>query len=53
MSTVSDWLAATAILLRPLYELMKQRVLQSKIIWTNDAPFKMQNRNNENNIRQG
>lgn len=52
-STMCDWLAATAELLRPLYERMKQRVLHSRIIWTDDTPVKMQDRSHENNIRQG
>lgn len=40
-STIYDWLAAVADLTRPLYELMKQRVLQSKVIHTDDTQVKL------------
>jgi len=37
-STLCDWMAQCAEVLRPLYELMVQRVLQSKVIHTDDTP---------------
>ena len=37
-STLCDWVASTAHLLRPLYELQRQRVLQSSVMWTDDTP---------------
>jgi transposase len=37
-STMCDWAAQCADLLRPLHELMIQRVLQSKVIHTDDTP---------------
>jgi transposase len=40
-STVYDWLAAAADLARPLVELMKQRVLESKVIHTDDTQVKL------------
>ena len=40
-STIYDWLAAVADLTRPLYDLMKQRVLQSKVIHTDDTQVKL------------
>jgi transposase len=40
-STIYDWLAATADLTRPLYKLMKQRVLASKVIHTDDTQVKL------------
>jgi transposase len=50
-STMCDWLAATAKVLIPLYELMKKRVLESDVIWTDDTPIKMQDRSDERNMR--
>jgi hypothetical protein len=40
-STLCDWLAATAQLLKPLYDLMIAIVLQSRVIHTDDTPVKM------------
>jgi hypothetical protein len=37
-STMCDWAAQCADVLRPLYDLMVQRVLQSKVIHTDDTP---------------
>jgi transposase len=37
-STMCDWMAQSAEALRPLYDLMVQRVLQSKVIHTDDTP---------------
>src|SRR5215468_2498373 len=41
-STLSDWLAACADLLRPLYDLMVSMVLQSRALHTDDTTVKMQ-----------
>jgi transposase len=41
-STLCDWLAACAQLLRPLYELLVAEVLQSRALHTDDTPVKMQ-----------
>src|SRR5262245_25406450 len=41
-STLCDWLAQSATLLRPLWELMKSRVLQSLVIQTDDTPVRVQ-----------
>ncbi len=41
-STLSDWLAACARLLRPLYDLMVSVVLQSRALHTDDTTVKMQ-----------
>jgi transposase len=41
-STLSDWLAACADLLRPLYDLMVGVVLQSRALHTDDTTVKMQ-----------
>jgi transposase len=37
-STMCDWMAQSAAALRPLYELMVRRVLESKVIHTDDTP---------------
>jgi transposase len=41
-STLSDWLAACADLLRPLYDLKVRVVLQSRALHTDDTTVKMQ-----------
>ena len=41
-STLSDWLAACAQLLRPLYERLSAAVLQSRALHTDDTPVQMQ-----------
>lgn len=51
-STMCDWMAATAAIVQPVYECMKQRVLNSKIIWTDDTPVKLQDRDDERNMRE-
>jgi transposase len=43
-STLCDWLAASAQLLLPLYQLMVSQVLQSRVIHTDDTPVDMQTR---------
>lgn len=40
-STIYDWLASVADLVIPLYELMKERVLESKVIHTDDTQVKL------------
>jgi transposase len=37
-STLCDWVSAAADLLQPLYELQRQQVIQSAILWTDDTP---------------
>jgi hypothetical protein len=41
-STLCDWLAQSAGLLRPLWELLKSRALQSRVIQTDDTPVRVQ-----------
>ncbi|HEX3655414.1 MAG TPA: IS66 family transposase [Pirellulales bacterium] len=36
-STLCDWMKTVAYLFRPLYELQRQRVLQSSVMWTDDT----------------
>lgn len=40
-STLCDWIAAAAVLAEPLYQLMRERVLTSRIIWTDDTTVKL------------
>lgn len=40
-STIYDWLSAVADLTEPLYDLLKQRVLASKVIHTDDTQVKL------------
>lgn len=51
-STMCDWLSSTVSLLEPLYERMKARVLDSRIVWTDDTPVNMQDREHERNMRE-
>jgi transposase len=51
-STLCDWVAATASILAPVYERMKARVLDSRIIWTDDTPVKLQDREHDKNMRE-
>ena len=41
-STLCDWLAQSAVLLRPLWELLRAQVLQSRVIQTDDTPVRVQ-----------
>ena len=40
--TMSDWMAECVQLFTPLYELMKQRVLQSRVVHNDDTPVPVQ-----------
>ena len=40
-STQCDWVRAAADLLRPLYQRMKQLVLKSRVMWTDDTTVKV------------
>jgi transposase len=41
-STLCNWLAQSAALLRPLWELLHARVLQSRVVQTDDTPVRVQ-----------
>jgi transposase len=47
-STMCDWMAGCAAALRPLYDLMKARVLLSKVIHTDDTPVDVLDKNRKN-----
>jgi transposase len=38
-STMCDWVKSTAELFRPLYDLQRELVLQSSVMWTDDTPI--------------
>jgi transposase len=38
-STMCDWVKSTAELFRPLYDLERELVLQSSVMWTDDIPI--------------
>jgi transposase len=46
-STMCDWMAGCAAALRPLYDLMKRQVLQSKVIHTDDTPVDVLDKNRQ------
>lgn len=52
-STMCGWLTSLVALLRPLYDLMHQRLLLSKVIWTDDTPVKVLVRKLKKNIKTG
>ncbi len=51
-SSMWDWAAQSGQIFIPLYDLMKKRVLESKVVHTDDTPVKVQD-NNHNKCRQG
>jgi transposase len=51
-STMCDWMAKSSEIVKPLYELLKKRVLESKVIHTDDTPVKVQD-DDLNKCRQG
>lgn len=51
-STMCDWLIAAGKKLAGLHQLMVQKVLQSQVIWTDDTPVKMQDRELEKRLRE-
>jgi transposase len=44
-STMCDWMAGCAAALRPLYDLMRSRALESKVIHTDDTPVDVLDKN--------
>jgi transposase len=52
-STMCGWLTILVALLRPLYDLMHNKLLLCKIIWTDDTPVKVLVRKLEKNIKTG
>ena len=52
-STMCGWMASTADLLNPLYDLMKTELLQSKLINTDDTPVQVQDKTLDKKTRTG
>ncbi len=52
-STQSDWMQYTATTLSLLYAMLKEELLKSDIIKTDDSSIKIQDRSHKNNIRKG
>jgi len=51
-STMCDWLIGGGKKLSRLHERMVERVLKSRVIWTDDTPVKMQDRELEKKLRE-
>ena len=52
-STMCDWVASTAELLTPLYDLMAKEILQSKVINSDDTPVRVQDKTLDGKTRTG
>jgi len=52
-STQSDWMQATAHTLSLLHDMLKQELLASAIIKTDDSSIKIQDHTHKNNIKKG
>ncbi len=52
-STMCDWMASTAELLRPLEKEMTKEVLKSKVINTDDTTVKTQDKQHPKNVKTG
>ena len=52
-STMCDWMAQVAALVQPLYGLMKNRILKSKVIHTDDTPVRVLDRSIKHGTRKG
>lgn len=52
-STLCGWMASTADLLAPLYELMKTELLQSKVVNSDDTPVRVQDKTLDKKMRTG
>ena len=51
-STLCDWLRGASDLLWPLYSWMRERVLRSSVIWTDDTPVRLIDRAAEGGSRR-
>jgi len=52
-STLSDWILASSFTLTPLVDLMKKKLLLSKVVKTDDSPVKVQDREHKKKMRKG
>ena len=51
--TLCDWVLKAADVLRPVVEAMTARILQSKVIHTDDTPVQVQDKNKKGKTRKG
>lgn len=52
-STINDWFVAVCTLLKPLYELMVKRLLESIYIQADESPIQVQDRNKNGSTHRG
>jgi hypothetical protein len=52
-STMCDWMAKAAHMVRNVYQYMIDQVRRSKVIWTDDTPIRVQDRTLEKRCRTG
>lgn len=52
-STIGDWLSATCDLLRPLYDCLRKKVLQSNYIQMDESPIGVQDKHNGSGLHTG
>lgn len=52
-STQCDWMIAGSLTVEPLYERLKKKVLESKVVRTDDTWMKIQDRAHPDNMRKG
>ena len=52
-STMSDWMASCCQLLEPLYNTLKQKILDSNYIQADESPIKVQDSDKANSTHQG
>jgi len=52
-STVSDWMASCCQLLEPLYNTLKQKILDSDYIQSDESPIKVQDSDKKGSTHQG
>ena len=52
-STMSDWMASCCQLLEPLYNTLKQKILDSDYIQADESPIKVQDSDKANSTHQG
>lgn len=52
-STMCDWMSKTAKIVEPVYKCMIKRIKQSKVIWTDDTPIKVLDRDLKKRTKTG
>lgn len=52
-STLSDWMSGCAILLEPLYNVLKQKILESGYCQADESPIKVLDRDKKGSTHQG